>query len=132
MTNHEPPKGYASFLKEFVDAVNAHDVERFIPMMAPGCTWERAVGKEAHGRRFVGREAIAEGVQEYFDLFPDCKWTDSTTFVDKAQNAAIIEWLFSYTNAQGAKDSVRGVDVLTFEDGLISTKHTYHKNRTID
>lgn len=132
MGSHAPAEGYSTFLDRFVKVVNDHNTELIMPMMSPDAVWERAVGPEAHGRRFVGRGEIEAGVQHYFDLFPDCQWTDTTTYIDEGQDVATVEWLFSYTTADGEKDAVRGVDVLGFKDGLIATKRTYHKNRNVN
>lgn len=132
MGSNAPNDGYTQFLDRFVEAVNAHDLDRIMPMLAPECEWERAVGTEAHGKRHVGHDEIREGIKYYFKLFPDCNWSDTTVYIDDNRDAATIEWLFSYTTFDGNTDAVRGVDVITFKDGLVGTKHTYHKNRSVE
>ncbi len=110
-----------SFLKEFADAWNRHDLDALMEHMA-----EDGVFISSSGSRVEGREAVYEAFASVFEAFPDARWESGTHFV--SGNRGLSEWIFSGTDDEdGAVVKEKGCDVFTFENGKILIKDTYLK-----
>ncbi len=60
---------------------------------------------------------------------PDVAWAVSRHTV--AGDRATSEWLFTATRADGGRIEAEGVDLFTFEDGLIARKSAFRKDRPV-
>ena len=116
-----------SFLDDFADAWNRHDVDAILSMMTPDCVFEASRGPDVKGTVYVGREAVRRGIEEVFATFPDARWNGPTHFI--AGNRGVTEWVFTGTGPNGRVE-VQGCDVFTFRDGRIAVKNSYRKQRS--
>ena len=75
----------------YTDAINAHDADALAALYAEGAGLQEPAGE------FLGREAVIQYWQRFFEAFPDLNGRD----VFKAENGdtAINEWTFSGTNS---------------------------------
>lgn len=97
---------------------------------------EDAVGVTPEGRELKGRDEIVAFVQGFVDGFPDAKY--DSLYTHESGNVAIDEGRFVGTNtaplpmpdggtipATGKRVDVRGCDIATVENGLITRHHFY-------
>ena len=114
-------------LERFADGWNRHDVDFLMTFMTDDCVFETIAGKEAHGTRYAGREAVREAFARVFKLYPDAHFGSARHFV--SGDRGLSEWRFTGTNAEGKKLDVNGCDVFTFRDGKIAVKNSFFKQR---
>ncbi len=117
-----------SFLDEFAEAWNRHDVDAILSMMTPDCILEASRGPEVKGTVYVGQDEVCRGIEEVFATFPDAHWNGPTHFL--AGDRGVTEWVFTGTGPSGRVE-VQGCDVFTFRNGKIAVKNSYRKQRTI-
>jgi ketosteroid isomerase-like protein len=99
-------------------------VDAIMALMTDDVVFE-ATGPAPDGVRHVGAEAVRAVWLELFGGTPDALFTEEESFV--AGDRAVLRWVFSWTGEDGSPGHVRGVDVLTFRDGLVSEKLSYVK-----
>ena len=116
-------------LNAFFEAFNRHDAEAVVSYMTEDCIFEGAAGAEAHGVRFVGREAAAAAFRKVWETFPDARWAVRRNVL--AEDAGFSEWLFTGTRADGMRIEAEGCDLLTFRDGLVAVKKAFRKDRPL-
>ena len=118
-----------SFLQEFADAFNAHDVNAILSFMTSDCIFEASAGPDADGEKFVGEAAVKKSFEDVFKTYPDARWGNARHFI--AGDRGVSEWVFTGTKADGSKVEVTGCDLFTFRDGKIAVKNSYRKNRLV-
>lgn len=114
-------------LEAFGDGWNRHDVDFLMTFMTDDCVFETIAGKDPHGTRYAGREAVREAFARVFKLYPDAHFGNARHFV--SGDRGLSEWRFTGTNAEGKKLDVNGCDVFTFRDGKIAVKNSFFKQR---
>lgn len=114
-------------LKDFAAAWNRHDIEALMGFMADDCVFNAVAGPELLGRSFKGRDAVREGFEMAWQTFSDAAWLDGDHFV--SGNRGVSESTFRGTKADGSRIEARMVDVFTFQDGKITVKNAYRKDR---
>jgi ketosteroid isomerase-like protein len=82
-------------------------------------------GPDPWGRRFEGNEAVRAGFQARFDGIPDVHYESHGDFV--SGDRGVSEWTLSGTTTNGERLELRGCDIWTFRDGLISVKDSFWK-----
>lgn len=116
-----------SFLQSFAEAFNRHDINAIMEHMTEDCVFEASAGPDADGQKFVGQTEVRKAFLEVFETFPDAKWSNARHFV--SANRGFSEWIFTGTKKDGTKTEVTGCDLFSFENGKISIKNSYRKNR---
>ena len=114
-------------LLEALDAWNSHDVETVMKYMTDDATYHASVGTDLYGRTYRGRKQVREGVQRFFDMYPDGRFAETTVTV--ADDRGHAEWTFTATHEDGSSLEVRGCDLFEFEGDLIRTKNAFRKVR---
>ena len=114
-----------STLKAFLAAFNAHDLDAIMGFFAEDCEFYMPRGTEAWGTRYVGKNAVREGLATRFAGIPDVHYGDDNHWV--AGNLGISTWLLTGTTKTGEQIRVRGVDLLEFRGGKIVKKDSYWK-----
>jgi steroid delta-isomerase-like uncharacterized protein len=112
-------------LKAFLEAFNRHDLDAIMTFFAEDCVFDMPRGPEPWGRRYIGREAVREGLASRFTGLPDVHYGDDRHWV--CGNRGVSEWLLTGTTQAGIRVEVRGVDLLEFENGKIVRKDSYWK-----
>jgi len=82
-------------------------------------------GAEPWGTRFVGKNAVGEGLAGRFSGMPDVHYGQATHCV--AADVGISRWTVSGTTPAGQKVRANGCDFYTFRDGLVIKKDSYWK-----
>ena len=112
-------------LKAFLDAFNRHDLDSIMSFFADDCVFYLPRGSEPWGTRFVGRDAVREGLASRFTGLPDVHYGDDRHWM--CDGLGVSEWLLTGTTLAGKHIEVRGVDLLEFEGGKIIRKDSYWK-----
>lgn len=110
------------FVRDFLEAWNAHDVERIRAFYAP--EYEGVDVSQAEPQR--GPEGISRAIARYLQAFPDLRFVEEEIVVQ--DNRAALVWTAYGTHGgklmhippTGRKIMVRGTSVLTVEDGKIT------------
>ena len=114
----------AAALTAFSAAFGSSDVDAIMALMTEDCVFE-ATGPAPDGVRRAGAADDGTVWVELFGGTPDVVFTEEESFV--AGDRGVLRWRFGWTNEDGTPGHVRGVDVLTFRDGLVAEKLSYVK-----
>jgi ketosteroid isomerase-like protein len=114
-------------LHEALAAWNTGDADRVLEYWSDDCVYHASFGPELLGRSFVGREAAREGLQLFFDRYPDGQFADTEVMVAGDRGAA--EWTFRATGDDGEPFELRGCDLFEFDGDLIRVKNAFRKVR---
>lgn len=113
-------------LRALVEAFNAHDLDRVMGFFTDDCVLETPRGTEPWGTRYVGREAVREGLAARFTGIPDVHYGDDEHWV--CGQHAVSKWLLTGTTTDGQPVRVRGCDLFDLsDDGRIRRKDSYWK-----
>ena len=113
-------------LKAIADAFNRHDLDAIMQFFADDAVFESPRGPDPWGRRFEGKAAIREGTAARLSGIPDVHYGDDDHFVAGDRGAS--EWTLTGTTTDGLRIEVRGCDLWTFRDGLVTKKDSYWKS----
>ncbi len=112
-------------LDELLDGFNAHDLDRIMSMFADDCVLQMPRGESPRGSRFVGKEAVRQGLASRFSGIPDVNYGDATHII--SGDIGITKWTLTGTQTNGNKLEVLGCDFYTFKDGKVVEKDSYWK-----
>jgi ketosteroid isomerase-like protein len=114
-------------LKAITDAFNRHDLDAIMSFFTDDAIFESPRGPDAWGRRFSGKAEVREGLAARFSGIPDVHYGEDDHFVAGDRGAS--EWTLTGTTTDGERLEVRGCDLWTFRDGLVSRKDSFWKIR---
>ena len=114
----------AAALTAFSAAFGSGDVDAIMALMTEDCVFE-ATGPAPDGVRRTGAADVRAAWVELFGGTLDAAFTEEESFV--ACDRGVLRWRFTWTEPDGSPGHVRGVDVLTFRDGLVAEKLSYVK-----
>ena len=118
-------------LLEALAAWNTGDAERVLEFWSEDCIYHASFGPELLGATFTGRDAARDGIQAFFDRYPDGVFGDTEVIVAGTRGAA--EWTFRAADDAGQPFEVRGCDLFEFDGDLIRVKNAFRKVReTLD
>ena len=114
---------------DFTEAFNREDIDEVMSYFT-----DDAIYDEFHGGRHLGHAAIREAfIPQFRGDFGRMRFHTEDMFVDagpeRGCGKALIRWLLTFEEETRA-GGWRGLDILHFEDGRLTEKHTYAKTRT--
>jgi len=112
-------------LEAITDAFNRHDVDAIMAFFSDDATFDSPRGRDPHGSRFVGKEAIAGAFRARFEGLPDVHYGDGRHLV--CDDRGVSEWLLTGTTPDGAGVEVRGCDLWEFRGDEVVRKDSYWK-----
>jgi ketosteroid isomerase-like protein len=112
-------------LERMLDGFNRHDLDAIMSLFADDCVFESPRGPEPWGRRFDGKEAVAEGLGARFTGIPDVSYEGHGDFVSGERGAS--EWTLRGTTVDGQRLEVRGCDIWTFRGDEVLVKNSFWK-----
>jgi steroid delta-isomerase-like uncharacterized protein len=123
-------------IQRYNDAWNAQDLDAIMAMHAPGMVFQNhTAGESAQG------DAVREHIASIFETWPDLTFSTRRLYV--RDGLVVQEWTATatHTNTMRRGDLVaeptgkrvewNGVDVIPFEDGLITRKDVYSDSVSI-
>ena len=115
-------------LVEHIDAWNAHDLDRLMALFADDCVFDASGGSRINGQLCEGRGAVRDAFASVFDRMPDAHWGDGQHYTLGPDHYVSL-WKLTGTLSNGSRLEVDGCDFLTAEEGLITRKHSFRKQR---
>jgi ketosteroid isomerase-like protein len=112
-------------LAKVLDGFNARDADAIVAHFTDDAVFDSPRGPDPWGRRFEGKEAVRDGFQARFEGIPDVRYESHGDFV--SGDRGVSEWTLTGTTTTGERLEVRGCDIWTFRDGLISVKNSFWK-----
>jgi hypothetical protein len=113
-------------IEKLVKAWNDQDVETIVATFAEDGSYHEPAGPDSFGRTHTGPEAIRRALHRVFAAFPDGEIIPDGPLVVAGEHAH-CEWFFDWTEKNGEKRRVRGVDIFTFKDDKLKHKSAYLK-----
>lgn len=120
----QPPETTKTIIDRFNTAFNAHDIDAIMDAMADDCVFENT-SPAPDGSRYEGQEAVRAFWEEMFRATPTAHFETEDMFV--AGDRCTVRWLYTYTDAEGQRQHIRGVDVFRVRDGKVAEKLAYVK-----
>lgn len=114
----------ATALSVFSAAFGSGDVDAIMALMTDDVVFE-STGPAPDGVRREGADDVRAVWVELFGQTRDAAFTEEESFA--AGDRGVLRWRFRWTDDDGTPGHVRGVDVLTFRNGLVSEKLSYVK-----
>ena len=111
-------------INQFNEAFNRHDVPAVMALMTEDCIFDNTY-PAPDGQRFEGQEAVGRFWEEFFRSSPDANFQSEEMFA--FGDRCVIRWLYNWTNADGSRSHIRGVDILRVRDGKVAEKLAYVK-----
>ncbi|HSN76515.1 MAG TPA: nuclear transport factor 2 family protein [Anaerolineae bacterium] len=109
---------------EFNDAFNRHDVPAMMALMSEDCVFENT-SPVPDGTVYQGKAAVTEFWQGFFRASPQAHIQIEEIF--GLGWRFVMRWRYDWVDATGEQGHVRGVDIFTVKNGLISEKLSYVK-----
>jgi len=120
-------KAMIGILKELVAAFNAHDLDRIMSFFSRDCILEMPRGPDCWGTRFVGFDAVREGLRGRFAGIPNVHYGADTHLA--AGDVGVSRWTVTGTTTAGQPVEVHGCDFYEFREGKVIKKDSYWKIR---
>jgi ketosteroid isomerase-like protein len=120
-------KASVETLREFTATFNRRDLDGVMDYFTDDAVFESPRGPNPWGTRFEGKERVREGLAARFEGLPQLHYGEDDHFVVGDRGAS--EWTLTGTTPQGGQIEVRGCDLRTFRDGLITRKDSFWKIR---
>jgi ketosteroid isomerase-like protein len=111
-------------VNRFNEAFNRHDVAAVMALMTDDCVFDNTY-PAPDGERFEGQEAVGRFWEEFFRSSPDANFQAEETFA--YGDRCVIRWRYNWTNTDGSRAHIRGVDILRVRDGKVAEKFAYVK-----
>ena len=118
---------YGEVIERYDAAWNAHDLDTILALHAPGMVFENHTAAE----RAEGDE-VGPHIAEIFENWPDLSFRGRRQLV--RDGLVVSEWTATATDREGRRLEWDGVDIFSFEDGLVSRKDVYsaaHRARVL-
>jgi ketosteroid isomerase-like protein len=111
------PSVSKAILKAFLDAFNRHDLDAIMSFFADDCVFDAPRGPQRWGRRYVGPDAVREGLGARFTGIPDVHYGEDRHWL--AGDRGVSEWRLTGTTTSGVRIDVMGCDLFEFRRGKI-------------
>jgi len=116
----------SSFVDEFLDPWNRHDLDAILGAMSPTAVWEHSVGSDRWGTAHRGREAIRAAAETVFQAIPDIHY--ELVRSHEGPGHVIVELRVVGHNRETGQDlDYQACDILELVDREIVAKRSYRK-----
>jgi len=108
----------------FNDALNARDLAAMMPLMTTDCVFENTY-PPPEGARYEGQAAVRSFWEDFFRCTGQTRFDIEEIF--GLGNRCVMRWTYHWTDQAGQTGRIRGVDIYTLSNGLITEKLSYVK-----
>ena len=109
-------------VRRFTRAFDLEDLDKVMEFFTEG-----ALYTEFNGKRNYGKEEIRKAFEPQFQgAFGKIRFHEEDLFVDEQDSKALIRWRCTI-EVDGKPRAWDGLDILHFQDALVTEKHTYAK-----
>ena len=112
---------------DFGAAWNSRNADLVASFFTDDGAYHASVGPDALGKSYFGKGEIRQGVQAFFDRFPDGRFENLKVVV--AGNIGTFEWDFVATDTSGQTVRTAGCDLLEFVGDKVAKKNAFRKQR---
>jgi predicted SnoaL-like aldol condensation-catalyzing enzyme len=105
-------------------ALNRHDVPGMMQLIQDDCIFENAV-PAPEGATFIGKEAITNYWLNFFQASPHAQIKIEDVYGFGKQ--CVMRWRYTWVDASGEEQHLRGVDIYKVEEGLICEQRSFTK-----
>jgi len=116
--------GTAGVIDAFNSVFSTGDVDAIMALMTDDVVFE-STGPAPDGLRFEGAAAVRKVWVELFGSTASPRFDGEEVVV--CGDLATVRWVYSWDSATGAREHVRGVDVIRVRDGKVAEKLSYVK-----
>lgn len=109
----------------FHQARNRQDLTGMVALLSADCSFE-SFGPAPDGQVLVGKDAISQFWQEFFQASPRAQFESEDAF--GLGEHAILRWRYHWQAPDGTRQHVRGIEVFRIRQGVISELRAYVKN----
>jgi cation diffusion facilitator family transporter len=109
-------------VERFNEAFNRHDVDAVMAAMTDDCVFENT--SPPNGQRYEGQAQVRAAWEEFFAASPTAHFDGEDVIA--TGDRCVVQWRYTWAN-DGAKNAIRGVDVLRVRDGKVAEKFAYVK-----
>jgi ketosteroid isomerase-like protein len=120
-------KATVETLRQFTATFNQRDLESVMDYFTDDAVFVSPRGPNPWGTRFEGKERVREGLAARFAGLPELHYGQDEHFVVGDRGAS--EWTLIGTTPDDEHIEVRGCDLWTFREGLITRKDSFWKIR---
>jgi ketosteroid isomerase-like protein len=111
-------------IDRFNEAFNRHDVDAIMELMTGDCVFENTY-PPPDGERFEGRQSVRAFWDRLFASSPNARFDSEDIFA--GGDRCTVRWVYTWTDVEGKRGHVRGVDVFRVRDGKVAEKLSYVK-----
>lgn len=111
-------------VRQFNDALNAHDVDAMMRLMSRDCIFENTY-PAPDGTRFEGSTSVRAFWETFFEDSPQAAIEIEEIFA--LGNRCVMRWTYRWVDREGTPGHVRGVDLYRLENSRITEKLSYVK-----
>lgn len=111
-------------VRRFNDALNRRDVDTMMRLMSEDCVFENT-SPAPDGTRYEGQAAVRAFWEDFFK--GSLQATIEVEAIFEHDDRCTMLWTYRWNDLEGKAGHIRGVDVYTLEDGLITEKLSYVK-----
>jgi steroid delta-isomerase-like uncharacterized protein len=128
MTTSATQRSNLEVLTALAEALNRHDVDQAMALMANDCVYLASFGPELDGTTFRGHDQVRRGFEALITTYPDLHYKDMQVLVDG--DTAAAGWTMTGTDSRsGERVEMRGCDLFELADGKITRKDAFRKQR---
>jgi len=117
-------KPVTAIVSAFNDALNARNLDGMMALLAPSSVFENT-HPAPDGTRYEGLNAVREFWEDFFHSSSTARIEPEEIFA--AGDRCVMRWTYHWTDAEGKRGYIRGVDIYRIENGLIAEKLSYVK-----
>ncbi len=111
-------------IERFNVAFGQHDVPAIMAAMTEDCVFENTY-PAPDGQRYVGQAAVRQFWEVFFQSSPDAVFESEEIF--SSGDRSVLRWRYDWTDDDGSRGHVRGVDVFRVRNGKVAEKLSYVK-----
>jgi ketosteroid isomerase-like protein len=111
-------------INRFNAAFNQHSVSEVMALMTEDCVFDNTY-PPPDGERFQGHVAVRAFWDDFFRSSPNAVFEAEEMFA--CGDRAVVRWRYDWTNADGTRGHVRGLDVFRVREGRVAEKLAYVK-----
>jgi len=111
-------------VRQFNDALNAADVNAMMAWTTEDTIFENT-SPAPDGEKYSGKSQVRNFWESFFRSASSARIEIEEIF--SLEDRCVMLWTYHWTDNDGSKGHVRGVDVYRIKDGLIAEKFSYVK-----
>lgn len=123
MTEQQTGVSTIEAINRFNEAFRRRDMDAIMEAMTEDCVFENTAPPD--GRRYQGPAAVRSAWEGFFNSTPGTEFEAEEVFA--CGDRSVVRWVFHWSDQNGQKGHIRGVDIFKVRDGKVAEKLSYVK-----